>query len=559
MKITGAQAVVEVLKKEKVEVIFGYPGGAVLPLYDALYDAEITHVMPRHEQGGIHGADGYARATGKPGVCIATSGPGATNLVTGIANAYMDSVPLVAMTGQVAVPFIGTDAFQEADITGITLPITKHNYLVKEARDIPRVLKEAFYIATTGRPGPVLVDLPRDVLNQELVFSYPERVELKGYRPTYTGHGGQVNRAARLLGEARQPVIIAGGGVVNSGGQGELVELAETAGAPVAMTLMGLGSFPGTHPLFLGMLGMHGTVYANYAVTEADLLVCVGMRFDDRVTGKLDCFAPQARVIHIDIDPAEIGKNVPVQVPIVGDVKRILVQLIKKMRKGETGPWLSQVQEWKEKYPLAYQQSEEELKPQFVIQQICQVTGSNAVIATDVGQHQMWTAQYFTFNRARSIISSGGLGTMGYGLPAAIGAQMGRPGETVFCIAGDGSIQMNSQELATAVCHRLPLKIAIINNRFLGMVRQWQELFYQRRYSSTCLESGPDFVKLAEAYGAVGLRVVRPAEVRPALEKAMETKDRPVVIDFQVVQEENVFPMVPPASPINHILGGGIK
>ncbi len=549
--------VVEALMKEKVEVIFGYPGGAVLPLYDALFDADIKHIMPRHEQGGIHAADGYARATGRPGVCIATSGPGATNLVTGIANAYMDSVPLVAITGQVPVPLIGTDAFQEADITGITLPITKHNYLVKDVKDLPAFLKEAFYVSTTGRPGPVLVDIPRDVFVQEGNFDYPERIDMRSYRPTYAGHGGQVNRALRVIREAKKPVICTGGGVVGSGAQEELLKIAEIARIPVTSTLMGLGSFPGDHPLFMGMLGMHGTVCSNYAVTESDLFIGIGMRFDDRVTGKLDSFAPGAKVIHIDIDPAEIGKNIGVNIPIVGDIKRILGQILKKLKRGETREWISRIEEWKKLYPLKYEFSEEELKPQYVIEEICKIAGGDAVIATDVGQHQMWTAQYFTFKKARSIITSGGLGTMGYGFPAAIGAQIGRPGETVFCIAGDGSIQMNSQELATAVGNRLPIKVAIINNQYLGMVRQWQELFFKRRYSSTHLEQGPDFVKLAEAYGAVGIRVTSPGEVVPALEKAMEINDRPVIMDFQVTSEENVFPMVAPASPIHQIIGGG--
>lgn len=551
--------VIEALIKEKVEVVFGYPGGAVLPLYDAIYDSNIVHIMPRHEQGGIHAADGYARATGKPGVCIATSGPGATNLVTGIANAHMDSVPLVAITGQVPSPLIGTDAFQEADITGITIPITKHNYLVKNISDIPGILKEAFLIATTGRPGPVLVDFPKDILIEEGDFQYPDMMELRGYKPTYTGHGGQIKRALRMLKKAKRPVICSGGGIITSGAQKELVRFAETAQIPVTMTLMGLGGFPGGNPLSLGMVGMHGTVYANYAVTEADLIIAVGMRFDDRVTGKLNEFAPKAKVIHIDIDPAEIGKNIPVDIPIVGDAKKVLSQMLKKLQKGDTGEWISQIEDWKKEYPLEYEYTEEELKPQYVIEEICKITKGNAIITTDVGQHQMWTAQYFSFTKPRSLITSGGLGTMGFGFPAAIGAQVGRPKETVFCIAGDGSLQMNSQELATAVGNRLPIKVAVINNRYLGMVRQWQELFYKRRYSSTSLEHSPDFVKLAEAYGAVGIRASRPDEVVPALEKALQIKDLPVVIDFQVVPEENVFPMVAPASPINQIIGGGKK
>jgi acetolactate synthase I/II/III large subunit len=557
MKMSGAQMVIEALKREGVEQIFGYPGGAVLNLYDKLYDADIKHVLTRHEQGAVHAADGYARVTGRPGVVFATSGPGATNLVTGIANAYMDSVPMVLITGQVATPLIGTDAFQEADIFGITLPVTKHNFLTTDIVELPRILKEAFYLATTGRPGPVLIDLPKDIQQAEGDFRYPKTVNIPGYNPTYEGHPGQITRAIKALARAKKPVIYAGGGVVNSGAHELLMEMAEKIQIPVTTTLMGLSGFPGCHKLSLGMLGMHGTYWANMAVYEADLIMAVGARFDDRVTGKLSRFAQNAKIIHIDIDPAEIGKNVPVEIPIVGDVKRVLCELLKKVEPKTHDDWLARIEEWKKASPLTYRQDPEgDLSPQFVIESIYKATGGEALIATEVGQHQMWTAQYYKFKNARSLASSGGLGTMGYGFPASLGVQVGRPGETVFCIAGDGSFQMNSQELATAVAYNIPVKVAIINNQFLGMVRQWQEMFFQRRYSSVDMQHAPDFVKLAEAYGAVGLRVDKPADVLPTLNKAMEIPG-PVVIDFRVRAEENVFPMVPPNCPICDMIRGG--
>jgi len=552
----GARMVLEALRAEKADTVFGYPGGAVLPLYDQLFDVDIRHVLSRHEQGAIHAADGYARATGRPGIVFATSGPGATNLVTGLATAYMDSVPMVVFTGQVATPLIGTDAFQEADITGITLPVTKHNYLVQEVHELPRIIKEAFYIATTGRCGPVLVDLPRDIQAAEGDFRYPQEVHIPGYNPTYQGHPGQIARAARLLARAKRPVIYAGGGVVYSGAHEELLALAESAGIPVTTTLMGLSGFPGTHRLALGMLGMHGAYWANMAVHDADLILAIGARFDDRVTGKVSLFAKNAKIIHIDIDPAEIGKNVQVDIPIVGDVKLVLTELLRKTAPADTEAWLAQIEGWRCAAPLRYcQEPEGELCPQYVIEQIYEETGGKALITTEVGQHQMWTAQYYRFTQPRSLASSGGLGTMGYGFPASLGMQVGRPGELVFCIAGDGSFQMNIQELATAVAYRLPVKVAIINNQYLGMVRQWQQMFFRRRYSSVGLQQGPDFVKVAEAYGALGLRAEKPSEVGPVLRCAIET-DGPVVIDFRVRPEENVFPIVPPGSPINEMIRG---
>lgn len=572
VRITGAQAVVESLLQERVDLVFGYPGGAIMEVYDRLHGSPIRHVLSRHEQGAVHAADGYARATGRPGVVFATSGPGATNLVTGLANAYMDSVPLVAFTGQVTTGLIGTDAFQEADITGITFPITKHNYLVKDARELPRIIKEAFHIATTGRPGPVLVDLPKDVTTAKLDFVYPESVDLPGYKPTYTGHPRQIEQAAQALLHAKRPLLMVGGGVQSAAAAGEARRLMDLLDLPATSTMMGLGVIPGDRPLFLGMLGMHGTVAANYAVTECDLLFGVGVRFDDRVTGKLASFAPHARVVHIDIDPAEIGKNVAVDVPIVGDAEQVLRALNARLEEllearqmrgegpaPELGAWRAQIAEWQAKYPLRYRQREGgALKPQFVVEQIEEVTQGEALVCTEVGQNQMWSAQHYKFRHPRTLISSGGLGTMGFGFPAAIGAQLGCPEKVVFDIAGDGSFQMNVQELATAVVNRLPVKVAILNNEFLGMVRQWQALFYDHRYSATCLRGGnPDFVKLAEAYGAVGLRAERPEEVRPVLEQAVAVTDRPCVIDFRIAREEDVLPMVPPAQPLNRMLGGG--
>ena len=553
-RMKATQAFVECLLAEGVEVVFGYPGGAVLPIYDALYDAKIRHVLVRHEQGAAHMADGYARATGKPGVCLATSGPGATNLVTGLATAWMDSIPLVAFTGNVARSAIGTDAFQEADITGITLPVTKHNFLVRRSEDLPRVIKEAFHIASTGRPGPVLVDLPKDVTTEEIVFEYPQTVNLPGYRPTVKGHVKQILEAAKAIAVAKRPVLYIGGGVISSGAHKEVLALAEKANLPTTYTLMGIGGFPGDHPLSLGMLGMHGTVYANYAVNEADLLIAVGARFDDRVTGDLSRFAPHAKVIHIDIDPAEIGKNVPADIPIVGDCKAVLSVLVEKVREKREQEWLDTIEAWKREYPLAYEEKPGVIAPQRVIREIYEVTGGNAICTADVGQHQMWLAQYYPFREPRRHISSGGLGTMGYGFPAAIGAAFGRPDLPVWSITGDGGFQMTAQELATVRKYNLPVKIAIINNSYLGMVRQWQELLYNRRYSSSDLHDNPDFVKLAEAYGIPAMRCTKPEELRPALEKAAAT-DGPVLLDIHVDEEANVFPMIPAGKSVAEMIG----
>ena len=551
-KMNGARILIESLRKEGVEAIFGFPGGSVLPLFDALYNAPFRFILVRHEQGAAHAADGYARATGKPGVCVATSGPGATNLVTGIATAYMDSIPMVVITGQVKTFMIGNDAFQEADIVGITRPITKHNYLVKDVNDLARIVKEAFHIASTGKPGPVLIDFPSDVQLAETEFHYPAEVNIRSYKPTYCGHPGQIKRAAKMIAESKRPVIYAGGGVILSGAAKELREFAEKINSPVTMTLLGLGGFPGNHELSLGMLGMHGTGYANHAVQNCDLLIAIGARFDDRVTGKIDEFAPHAKIIHIDIDPSAISKSVVVDIPIVGDAKCVLGELLKIVHRPHDKSWAEKIVEWKEKHPLSYKM-DDKLRPQYVIQQICEATKGEAIIATDVGQHQMWTAQWYRFMRPRELLSSGGLGTMGYGFPAGIGAKVGKPDSQVFVISGDGSIQMNIQELATAVVNNIHVKIAILNNSYLGMVRQWQELFYGKRYSHTRL-ANPDFVKIAEAYGAVGIRVEKKEEVRPAIEKAMRTKNV-VVMDFRVEEEENVYPMVPAGKRLDDMIG----
>jgi acetolactate synthase I/II/III large subunit len=553
--MTGAQILIECLEREGVEIMFGYPGGVVLPIFDRLYDSKIRFILTRHEQGAAHAADGYARATGKVGVCLATSGPGATNLTTGIANAYMDSIPMVAITGQVKTFLIGNDAFQEADVTGITRSISKHNFLVKEVKDLARVIREAFHIASTGRPGPVVIDIPVDVQQAECDFVWPQEVTIRGYKPTMFGHAGQIKKAARLIAESKRPILYVGGGVIISGAHREVRELAETILAPVTMTMMGLGAFPGTHELSLGMLGMHGTAYANHATMESDLIIAIGARFDDRVTGRVSAFAPHAKIIHIDIDPTSISKTVEVDIPIVGDAKNILCQLLKEIKKKpNTKKWLEQVHEWKSRHPLRYTHHDEKIKPQFVIEQIYEATKGEAIITTEVGQNQMWSCQWYKYTNPRSFISSGGLGTMGFGLPAAMGVKLGCPEKTVFDIAGDGSIQMNIQELMTVVCNKIPVKVAILNNGYLGMVRQWQELFYKKRYSSTKL-CNPDFVKVAESYGAVGLRVTNPKEVRAAIEKAIEI-DNTVLIDFIVEEEENVYPMVPAGEAINRMIGG---
>lgn len=562
-KMTGKQMVIEALKQEGVDVIFGFPGGAIIDVYDTLEkDGTIKHVLVRHEQGAAHAADGYARASGKVGVCIATSGPGATNTVTGIATANMDSVPIVVFTGQVPTALIGNDAFQEVDIVGITRPCTKHNYLAKDVKDLPRILKEAFYIARSGRPGPVLVDLPKDVQNAKAEFDYPEKIKLRSYNPVTEPHGKQIERAYRLIEKAKRPVIYAGGGVIISEADKELRALAKAMYIPVTMTLMGLGGFPGTHELSLGMLGMHGTYCANMAMANSDLIIAVGARFDDRVTGKIEAFAPLAKIIHMDIDPTSIQKNVKVDVPIVGDCKRILKKLLDAVKdagrpaeawRDQHQAWLQQLDAWRKRHPLTYKEESGVIKPQYVIEKLYEMTKGRAIITTEVGQNQMWTAQFYKFDEPRTLLTSGGLGTMGYGFPAAIGAQMAFPDKLVVDIAGDGSIQMNIQEMATAMEQRLPVKIVILNNQFLGMVRQWQELFYDRRYAATEFEMTPDFVKLAEAYGAKGFRATKPEEVDDVLSKGLEAEGL-TIMEFAIAREEGVFPMVPAGKATTEML-----
>ncbi|HHT9108427.1 MAG TPA: biosynthetic-type acetolactate synthase large subunit [Candidatus Wunengus sp. YC63] len=551
---TGSQILVDALIREGAEYVFGIPGGAVLPLFDALFDSPIKFILTRHEQGAGHAADGYARATGKVGVCLVTSGPGATNLTTAIATAYMDSIPIVAITGQVKTFLIGNDAFQEADIIGITRPITKHSYLVKDIKDLARIVKEAFFIANTGRRGPVLIDLPVDVTMEKCEEVIPTEVDLPGYKPRYEGHIRQIMIAAEAINSSKQPVVYTGGGIITSECSKDLLEFAEKGNLPVTTTLMGLGGFPETHHLSLGMLGMHGTAYANFAVTESDVLVAIGARFDDRITGKIDEFAPNAKIIHVDIDPASISKSIRVDIPVVGDAKNILQELNKHIHFDERKEWFDKIKHWKEKNPLSYNNSGNVIKPQYVIEQICDAAKGNAIITTEVGQNQMWAAQYFTFTQPRTFLSSGGLGTMGYGFPAAIGAQLGCPDKLVVDIAGDGSIQMNIQELSTVARLNIPVKIAILNNGYLGMVRQWQELFYNKRYSSVNLNGNPDFVKLAEAYGAKGFLVEKKEDVRPTIEKAFSIKG-PVIMDFRVDPNENVFPMVPAGQAIHRMIG----
>ncbi len=548
----GADAIVRALELEGVKHIFGIPGGAIIEVYDALFDSGIRHILTRHEQAAVHAADGYARATGRVGVAFATSGPGATNTVTGIATAYMDSSPVVVMTGQVARSLIGNDAFQEADITGITMPVTKHNYLVTDENEIPKIVREAFHIAGTGRPGPVLIDLPKDVTTAEIEFDYPDRLNLPGYKPKYSGHPRQIKRAAELIMKAERPVILAGGGVILSDATEELTKLAETIPAYVATSLMGKGAIPETHPLSLGFVGMHGARYANYAVQESDLIIAVGIRFSDRTTGRVSDFAPDAKIIHIDIDPAEIGKNVGVDIPIVGDAKLILRELIKHINHRKRKEWESRVEGWRKKYPLRFR-DDGRLKPQYIIQKIWELQ-PDAIVTTEVGQNQMWAAQYFRVNRPRQFITSGGLGTMGFGFPAAVGAKTAFPEREVVDIAGDGSFLMNIQELATCVDFGINVKVMVLNNMFLGMVRQWQELFYDERYSATCLKCKEmSFEKIAEGFGAVGMTVEKPSEVEDALKEAFEI-DAPVVIDFRVDRLENVYPMVPAGAALHEII-----
>jgi len=573
----GAQIVVDALEREGVEVVFGYPGGAVLDIFDQINRSKkIRFILTRHEQGATHMADGYARVSGRPGVVLVTSGPGATNTVTGLATACMDSIPVVMIAGQVPTRVIGNDAFQEADVSGITRPITKHNYLVKNVADLPRTIKEAFYIANSGRPGPVVIDLPKDVQQATLKdYSYPEKIEIPTYKPTYEGNPKQIKRAAAVIQRASRPLLYCGGGAIRSLAHEQIFALAERCEIPVTTTLLGLGSFPETHPLALHMLGMHGTQYANYAMHECDCLIAVGTRFDDRVTGKLDEFAPHCRenIIHIDIDPSSISKNIPVSVPIVGDCRLVLEKILEEIEPCKHPEWLAQVADWKRQHPLRYK-DDHELRPQFVVEKIYEVTHGDAIIATEVGQNQMWASHYYLYTKPRTFVSSGGLGTMGYGFPAALGAQVARPDKIVVDIAGDGSIQMNIQETATAVLNNLPVIVAILNNGYLGMVRQWQEMFYARNYSAVDLgrptdKDGrptdglpddvplyvPDFVKLAQSFGALGRRVTKKEEVAPALEWAIAAR-RPVFLEFLVTREENVFPMIPAGASVRQIIGG---
>jgi acetolactate synthase I/II/III large subunit len=559
IKLKGTEIMMKVLHEEGVDTIFGFPGGAVLDIYNELAKTDFKHILVRHEQGAVHAADGYARASGKVGVCLVTSGPGATNTVTGIASAYMDSIPIVVFTGQVNTNLIGNDAFQEVDIVGITRPCTKHNYLVKNVDDLARIIREAFYLARTGRPGPVLIDLPKDMMKQSAEYKPTREVHLRSYNPTYEPNPKQLTRVISLIKKARKPLVFTGGGVVLSGASKELTKFAHMIHAPVTSTLMGLGSFPATDPLWLGMIGMHGTYCSNMSSSECDLLIGIGVRFDDRVTGKTSTFAANAKIVHIDIDPTSISKNIPVDTPIVGDCKVTLERLIKLLEEDphkdahiHHKPWLDQINEWKTTRPLSYVQKDI-IKPQFVIEKLYEVTKGEAIIATEVGQNQMWSAQYYKFDKPNTFLTSGGLGCMGFGFPAAIGAQVAFPDKIVIDIAGDGSIQMNIQEMATAVQYGLPVKIAILNNRFLGMVRQWQELFYDRCYSCTEMDYAPDFVKLAEAFGAVGLRATKPEEVVPVIEKALSV-NKPVIMDFVVEREEGVYPMVPAGADITEML-----
>jgi len=557
----AVDAIMECLKAEGVEVVFGLPGGANLPTYDAFVDGGIRHVLVRHEAGGGHAAEGYAKATGKVGVAFATSGPGATNVVTPIVDAMMDSVPTVFITGQVRTDLIGTDGFQETDTLGITMPVVKHSFQIRSPLEIPRAIHEAFHIARSGRPGPVVVDIPQDLSRAEIEYAPITDLHLPGYQPTIEGNSKQIRQAAKAMASARRPVIYAGGGVVNANASHELVEFATSDRFPVTCTLMGLGAFPAPHPQWLGMLGMHGTRTANYAMDEADLICCIGARFDDRITGKLSEFAPHAKFIHIDVDPAEISKNIPAHIPIVGDCRHVLKKLVKEYRglegvdPGRTDEWWQKIRGWQEKHPLGYTDSTDaEIKPQFMVQALYEATGGDAIVTSDVGQHQMWAAQYYHFNQPRRWINSGGLGTMGFGLPAALGAQVGCPDQTVVCIAGDGSIQMNIQELATCAQDKIPVKVFIMNNGYLGMVRQWQELFWEKRYSHVDMGSFPDFVKLAEAYGATGMRFTDKATLVDDMKAALVIEG-PVVVDVRVTREENTYPMIAPGQPARDMVG----
>ena len=559
--IKGARILLECLSRLGINEIFGYPGGAVIPIYDELYNfKEIKHYFARHEQGAVHEADGYARSTGKVGACLATSGPGATNLVTGIMTAHMDSIPLLVITGQVSSSLLGKDAFQESDIVGITVPITKNNYLVQDIKDLPRILKEAYYIASTGRPGPVLVDIPRDIQLQEIPYDefnkiYENHFSLEGYNPVYEGHKGQIKTAIKMIKDSKKPLIIAGAGILKAHAYEELKEFVEKTNIPVAMTLLGLGSFPGNHELALGMIGMHGTTYANYAANEADLIIAAGMRFDDRVTGNPQKFIPNAKIIHIDIDPAEIGKNKLIDVPIVGDLKNVLTDLNEKAPKVSYDEWLKQIKKWKKEYSLTYRKTEDDiLIPQEILSEIDKITKGNVIVATDVGQHQMWAAQYLTFNNPYSILTSGGAGTMGFGLPAAIGAQVANPNKKVLAVVGDGGFQMTFQELMLIKEYNLPVKIFIINNSYLGMVRQWQELFHEKRYSSVDLSYNPNFIKIGEAYGIKSIQLKNKKDLKKNLKKILES-DEAVLVECIVEKEENVYPMIPAGKDVSCIVG----
>ena len=559
--IKGARILLECLSRLGIKEIFGYPGGAVIPIYDELYTfKEIKHYFSRHEQGAVHEADGYARSTGKVGACLATSGPGATNLVTGIMTAHMDSIPLLVITGQVSSFLLGKDAFQESDIVGITVPITKNNYLVQDIKDLPRILKEAYYITSTGRPGPVLVDIPRDIQLQEILYDefneiFEKNFTLEGYNPVYEGHKGQIKTAIKMIKDSKKPLIIAGAGILKANACDELKEFVNKTNIPVAMTLLGLGSFPGSHELALGMIGMHGTTYANYSANEADLIIAAGIRFDDRVTGNPQKFVPNAKIIHIDIDPAEIGKNKFIDVPIVGDLKNVLAELNEKIPKLSHNEWLKQVKKWKKEYSLTYRKiGDDKLIPQEVLSEIDKITKGEAIFSTDVGQHQMWTAQYITYENPHSIITSGGAGTMGFGLPAAIGAQIANPDKKVIAIVGDGGFQMTFQELMLIKEYNLPVKIFIINNSYLGMVRQWQELFHEKRYSSVDLNYNPDFIKIGEAYGIKSIQLKNKKDLKKHLKKILES-DEAVLVECIVEKEENVYPMIPAGKDVSCIVG----
>jgi len=563
MMLNGAEILVESLKREGVELMFGYPGGVLLGIYDTLFDADIKHVLPRHEQGGIHAAEGYARATGKVGVCFGTSGPGATNLVTGIANAYMDSIPMVVFSGQVHTALIGQDAFQEADMMGITRPIVKHSYLVKDVKDLALTIRQAFHIAQTGRPGPVLIDLPKDVAAAKCKYEYPERPELPGYNPNYKGHGGQIKKLLKRLESAKKPIILTGGGTILSGASEELVKFAEKIGVPVVSTFMGISGFPGTHELSVGWLGMHGNYASNMAMHYPDYVISVGARFSDRSTGRIDGFAPNADIAHIDIDPASISKNIEIDIPVVGDAKQVLEAANKDIdnydwdkNKAAREEWRAQIKAWDDEHPFSYKYSDKIIKPQFVVEKIYEVTKGEAIICTEVGQNQMWAGQFYKFDRPRQFISSGGLGTMGYGFPAAIGAKLGCPDKEVFDIAGDGSFMMNMQEICTAIQNNVAVKVAILNNKFLGMIKQWQNLFFDNRFSHSCLQCQPDFVKLAESFNAVGLRAEKPEEVENVIRESLKVKDKPVIMDFVCDRNENVFPMIPAGAAINEMMLG---